>query len=85
MECQIQVSKEAEKDLAIAKCHYKSSGLEQEFTEHLSIQIIYLKANSYLFQIRYKRVRKTHFKTYKYSIPYVIMVGTILLGAFGNL
>ncbi|WP_103864441.1 type II toxin-antitoxin system RelE/ParE family toxin [Aquimarina sp. I32.4] len=69
---QIQVSKEAEKDLAIAKCHYKASGLEREFTEDFSIQIKYLKANPYLFQVNYKRVRKIHFETYKYSIHYVI-------------
>ena len=72
MEYQIQVSKEAEKDLAIAKHHYTDFGLEYEFTEDYLTQIKYLKANPYLFQIRYKIVRKVHFKIYKYSMHYVI-------------
>ncbi len=72
MEYQIKISKEAEKDLVIAKYHYKSSGLENDFIKDYILQIKYLKANPYLFQIRYKRVRKIHFKNYKFSIHYII-------------
>ncbi len=72
MEYQIQESKEAEKDLVIAKCYYKGLGLEQEFIDDYLIQINYLKANPYLFQIRYKRIRKIHFERYKYSIHFLI-------------
>ena len=79
MEYQIQVSKEAEKDLVIAKCHYKTSGLEREFIDDYSAQIKYLKSNPYLFQIRYKRVRKIHFKTFKYSIHYLIDNDTVYI------
>ncbi|TSE08790.1 type II toxin-antitoxin system RelE/ParE family toxin [Aquimarina algiphila] len=72
MEYQIQVAKEAEKDLSIAICHYKISGLEREFIEDFLYQISYLKSNPHLFQIRYRNVRKLHFNVFNYSIHYLI-------------
>lgn len=72
MEYSIQVSKEAEKDLAIAQCYYKAKGLDSEFKEDFLEQIKYLQANPYLFQIHYRTIRKISFNTYKYAIHYTI-------------
>lgn len=69
---QIKVSKEAEKDLLKAECHYKFLGQENTFNDDFVTQLKYLKANPYLFQIYYKNVRVIHLKQFKYSIHYII-------------
>jgi len=72
MAYQIQVSKESEKDLAKAICHYKIKGVEENFLDDFITQINYLKWNPFLFQIRYKNIRKIHFSNFKYSIHYLV-------------
>ena len=72
MEYQIKISDEAEKDLIIAKCHYRISNQEIVFDDDFVEQIKYLKANPYLFQIYYRNIRRIHFKQFKYSIHYTI-------------
>ena len=68
----INVSKEAEKDLLTAKCHYKVSRSEDTFDNDFKSQIAYLKANPFLYQIYYRNVRRAHFNTFKYSIHFII-------------
>jgi hypothetical protein len=72
MEYQIKVSKEAEKDLIIARCHYKISNQEKVFDNDFINQVKFLKANPFLFQIYYRNIRKVHFKQFKYSIHFSI-------------
>lgn len=72
MAYQINVSKDAEKDLLTAKCHYRVSGLEETFDTDFINQIAYLKANPFLFQIYYRNVRRAHFNTFKFSIHFII-------------
>ncbi len=72
MAYQIKVSKDAEKDLLTAKCHYRISRLEQDFDNDFKSQISYLRANPFLFQIYYRNVRRAHFSTFKYSIHFII-------------
>tara|TARA_R110002050_G_scaffold104076_3_gene213400 strand:+ start:316 stop:588 length:273 start_codon:yes stop_codon:yes gene_type:complete len=68
----INVSKDAEKDLLTAKCHYKVSRLEDTFDNDFKSQIAYLKANPFLYQVYYRNVRRAHFNTFKYSIHFII-------------
>ena len=68
----INVSKDAEKDLLTAKCHYKVSRLEDTFDNDFKSQIAYLKANPFLYQIYYRNVRRAHFNTFRYSIHFII-------------
>lgn len=72
MAYKINVSKDAEKDLLIAKCHYKVSCLEDTFDNDFKSQIAYLKANPFLYQVYYRNVRRAHFITFKYSIHFII-------------
>jgi hypothetical protein len=72
MAYQINVSKDAEKDILTAKCHYRVSGLEQTFDADFKSQISYLRANPFLFQIYYRNVRRAHFNTFKYSIHFIV-------------
>lgn len=72
MEYQIKVSQEAERDIILAKCHYKISGQDKIFDKDLLAQIDYLKVNPYLIQIYYRDVRRIHFKNFLYSIHFII-------------
>ena len=69
---QISVSKDAEKDLLTAKCHYRISGLEKDFDSDFMAQIDYLRANPFLFQIYYRNVRRVHFSGFKFSIHFIV-------------
>lgn len=79
MAYQIRVSKDAEKDILTAKCHYRISGLERAFDIDFKNQIDYLKANPYLFQIYYRNVRRVHFSSFKYSLHFLIQHDTIYI------
>ena len=72
MAYQIKVSKDAEKDLRTAKFHFAISGLENEFDKDFLTHIDYLKGNPFLFQMYYRKVRRIHFRAFKYSIHYII-------------
>jgi hypothetical protein len=72
MEYQIKVSEEAEKDLIIARCHYKISNQEKVFDNDFTNQVKFLKVNPFLFQIYYRSIRKVHLKQFKYSIHFSI-------------
>lgn len=72
MAYQINVSKDAEKDILTAKCHYRISGIEESFDNDFKSQISYLKANPFLYQIYYRNVRRVHFGAFKYSIHFII-------------
>ncbi len=72
MAYQVNVSKEAEKDILTAKCHYRISGLEDLFDTDFKNQTDYLKANPFLFQFYYRSIRRVHFASFKYSIHFVI-------------
>jgi len=79
MAYQIKVSKDAEKDLVTAKCHYRVSGLEQAFDIDFKNQISYLKANPFLFQIYYRNIRRAHFNMFKFSIHFIIHKDTVYI------
>lgn len=69
---QVNVSRDAEKDILTAKCHYRISGLEEDFDNDFMAQIDYLRANPFLFQIYYRNVRRVHFNGFKYSIHFIV-------------
>ncbi len=69
---QIKVSKEAERELSIAKCYYRISNLETLFDSDFKKQVNYLEVNPFLFRFYYRNVRRVHFNNFKYSIHYVI-------------
>lgn len=69
---QINISKDAEKDLRTAKCFYRISGLEDDFDNDFIGQVEYLKSNPFLFRAYYRNVRRIHFHDFNYSIHYLI-------------
>ena len=79
MAYQISISKDAEKDLLTAKCHYRISGLEEIFDNDFLKQLAYLKANPLLFQIYYRNVRSAHFNSFKFSIHFIIQNDTVYI------
>lgn len=76
---QINVSKDAEKDILTAKCHYRISGMEEDFDKDFMIQIDYLRANPFLFQIYYRNVRRVHFSGFKYSIHFIVQNDSVYI------
>lgn len=72
MAYQINVSKDAEKDLLITKCNYSVSGLDETFDINFNNPIVYLKSNPFRYQIYYRNVRVAHFITFKYLIHFII-------------
>lgn len=75
----VKVEKEAEKDILIAKCHYKLSNNEKMFNKDFLNLTEYLKANPYLFQVYYKNIRVAHFKNFLYSIHFIINKQEVLI------
>ncbi|WP_420321256.1 type II toxin-antitoxin system RelE/ParE family toxin [Flagellimonas sp.] len=69
---QINISKEAERDLQTAKCFYRLSGIEEKYDADFVNQITYLKTSPYLFQVYYRNVRRLHFHDFNYSIHYLV-------------
>ncbi len=76
---QIKIEKEAEKDIIIAKCYYKSSNQEKKFDKDFLEQINYLKTNPFLFQVYYRNIRVVHFTHFLYSIHFIIKEGDVLV------
>jgi len=79
MAYQINVSKDAEKDILTAKCYFRISGLEYDFDSDLISQIAYLKANPFLFQGYYRNIRRFHFSSFRYSIHFVIKNNVVFI------
>jgi len=79
MEYQVKVSKQAEKDILTAKCHYRISGLEKQFDDDFIKQVAYLGANPLLFQIYYRNVRRAHFDSFKYSLHFIVEKKTVFV------
>ena len=79
MEYQIKISKEAERDLLSAKCHYKITNLEKQFDADFMSQIQYLKVNPFLTQLYYRNIRRIHFNTFRYSIHYIVQDNTVFI------
>jgi hypothetical protein len=79
MAYQINVSRDAEKDLIIAQCYYRERDLEDVYNEDFKLQLEYLKANPYLIQLYYRQVRRIHFSQFKYSIHYIIKNGIVYI------
>ena len=79
MEYEIKVSKEAEKDMLLAKYHYKVSGQDIEFDNDLITQLAYLKENPYLIQLYYKNIRKVPFKHFLYSVHFIVKDKTVYI------
>lgn len=69
---QINVLKDAEKDIIIAKCHYRIVGLKDDLDNDFLAQMDYLGTNAFY----YKNVRRVHFKEFKYSIRFIIQIDT---------
>lgn len=72
MAYQIKVSKDAEKDILTAKCHYRISGLELAFDIDFKNQMNYLRADPFLFQIYYRNVRRVNFASFKYLLHFMV-------------
>ena len=68
----VRISKEAERDLQTAMCHYKVTGMENSFIQDLKDVLGYLTTNPPLFQVYYRNVRRAHFPNFIYSVHYTV-------------
>nr|WP_299382994.1 type II toxin-antitoxin system RelE/ParE family toxin [Allomuricauda sp.] len=79
MDYNVQIAKEAQIQLAVAECFYRTKGLEREFLADFSEQIGFLKKTPDSFQAKYREIRAILFKTFNYSIHYIIRDHQVLI------
>jgi len=75
----VHISKEAQIELSVAECFYKSRNLDQEILADLSRQLRMLKAMPESFQIKYRGIRIVSFEKFNYSIHYMIQDSRVLI------
>ncbi|WP_425235629.1 type II toxin-antitoxin system RelE/ParE family toxin [Ulvibacterium sp.] len=79
MTYKIHISREAQIELSIAECFYKSKNLDREFLTDFSQQLQFLKAMPESFQVKYRNIRILNFERFNYSIHYIIKDSQILI------
>ena len=75
----IQISKEAEGELAVADCYFRTRNLEQAFWKDFLNQLNFLETTPLSFQKKYKEVRVILFSEFNYSIHYTIESNQVLI------
>lgn len=75
----VSISKEAQIELGIAECYYRLRGMEENFLADFSNQLQFLKTTPESFQVKYKDIRILQFKTFNYSIHYIIKENKVLI------
>lgn len=68
----VQVSKEAEIELSVAECYFRTKNLHKLFLEDFFKQIGFVATNPESFQVRYREIRIINFEDFNYSIHYII-------------
>lgn len=79
MAYKVLISKEAEVELSVADCYFRTKDLEKAFRADLLKQLEFLEATPFSFQMRYKEVRIILFNHFNYSIHYIIKDQTVLI------
>lgn len=72
MPYKVSISKEAQIELNVAECFFKTKELHIKFMEGFFRQIQFLKTTPFSFQTKYKNIRIALFDEFNYSIHYVI-------------
>ncbi|NJY64111.1 hypothetical protein HC174_15315 [Salinimicrobium sp. CDJ15-81-2] len=77
MAYKVLISKEAEIELSVADCYFRTKDLEKAFRGDFLKQLEFLETTSISFQKKYKEVRIILFYEFNYSIHYIIEANTV--------
>ena len=79
MAFKILISKEAEIELEVADCYFRTKNLEKAFREDFYKQLEFLKNTPLSFQKKYRDIRIILFTAFNYSIHYIVEDNTVLI------
>ena len=60
------------RELHIAKCHFDLTDRGEDFLVDLERQLAIVSSIPFGFQVRYRNVRIINFKTFNYSLHYIV-------------
>jgi hypothetical protein len=75
----VQISNEAQIELDVAECFFRTKNLHKPFLEDFFRQIGFLETNALSFQVKYKGIRIINFESFNYSLHYVVKNGQVLI------
>jgi hypothetical protein len=75
----ILISKEAEIELGVADCYFRTKNLERAFREDFVKQLEFLERTPLSFQKKYRDVRVILFNDFNYSIHFIIEDQKVLI------
>lgn len=75
----VQISREAQIELDVAECFFRTNNLQESFLQDFFRQTGFLAPNPISFQIKYRGIRIINFETFNYSIHYVIKNDLVLI------
>jgi hypothetical protein len=79
MAYKILISKEAEIELGVADCYFRTKNLENAFRQDFFKQVQFLETTPFSFQKKYKDIRVVLLSNFNYSIHYIIEAKTVLI------
>ena len=79
MAYKVLISKEAEIELSVADCYFRTKDLEDAFRADFLKQLKFLETTPLSFQKKYKEVRIILFSDFNYSIHYIIEGEQVLI------
>lgn len=77
MAFKILISREAEIELGVADCYFRTKNLEGAFRQDLLRQLKFLETTPLSFQKKYRDIRIILFSEFNYSIHYIIEANTV--------
>ena len=79
MAYRVVISKEAEIELGIADCYFRTKNLEKAFWQDFMKQLDFLEKTPLAFQKKYREVRIILFSDFNYSIHYIVEGETVFI------
>lgn len=73
MDFELELSREAEIEFNTIDCFFGAIGIVEKFHSDFHFQMMQIKENPFLFQVRYKDIRIAHLKHFKYSIHFQVI------------
>ncbi|MGB7785898.1 MAG: type II toxin-antitoxin system RelE/ParE family toxin [Salinimicrobium sp.] len=79
MAYRVVISREAEVELGIADCYFRTKDLEKVFWTDFLKQLEFLEKTPLSFQKKYREIRIILFNDFNYSIHYIVEEKTVFI------
>ena len=76
---EVHLSDEAQIELDVVECFFRSKNLHNAFLTYFFKQVDYLEVHPESFQIKYRNIRILCFDDFNYSIHYIIRSKEVLI------